>query len=76
MCSSGYRRYIILVYLSQNSARCTRTVRAVFSVQECDLVVVLVCINLTLQLRKSYSVHMTVFLKLLFIAMLTNRHNH
>ena len=56
--------------------RCTRGVQVVFSEQECDLVVVLVCINLTLPLRKSCSVHMTVFLKLLFIAMLTNGHNH
>ena len=47
-----------------------------FSEQECDLVTVLVCINLTLPLRKSCSAHMTAFLKLLCIAMLTNGHNH
>ena len=50
--------------------------KRIFSEQECDLVTVLVCINLTLPLRKSCSVQMTVFLKLLFIAMLTNGHNH
>ena len=47
-----------------------------FSEQECDLVTMLVCINLILQLRKSCSVHMTVFLKLLFITMLINGQNH
>ena len=47
-----------------------------FSGQELDLVTVLVCINLTVPLKKSCSVHMTVFLKLLFIVMLTNGHNH
>ena len=45
-------------YLKQD----TRVAYAyVFSEQECDLVTVLVLINLTLLLRKSCSVHMTVF---------------
>ena len=47
-----------------------RRMRSFFSEHECDLVTVLVCINLTLPLRKSCRVHMTVFLKLLLIAML------
>ena len=66
----------VRIMLRLNQTRCTRGVRIVFSEQECDLVVVLVSINLTSSLRKSCSVHMTVFLKLLFNAMLTNEHNH
>ena len=57
----------------QQDAR--RRTRSFFSEQECYLVTVLVCINLNLTLRKSCSVHMTVFLKLLFIAMFTNGHD-
>ena len=41
--------------------RCTRGVRVFFSEQEYDLVTVLGCIHLALLLRKSCSVHMTVF---------------
>ena len=40
--------------------RCTQCVSVVFSEQECDLVVMLVWINVRL-LTKLYSVHMTVF---------------
>ena len=38
-----------------------RRTRIFFPEQECDPVTVLVCINLTLLLRKPCSVHMTVF---------------
>ena len=41
--------------------RCTRGVCVVFPEKEFDPVTVLVSINLTLILRKSFSVHMTVF---------------
>ena len=42
--------------------RYTRDVRIFFSEQECDLVTVLVCINLTLPQLKSCSVQMPGFL--------------
>ena len=41
--------------------RCTQGVRVVFSEQECDPITVLVCINLTLLLRKSCNVQRTLF---------------
>ena len=46
-----------------------------FLEQESDLVTETICIDLTLPLRKSCSVHMTVFRYCLLIAMLTDGHN-
>ena len=62
----------------QYITRCTRAYAYFFSEQECDLVTMLVCINLTLLLRKSRRVHNNhdSVSKLLLIAMLTNGHNH
>ena len=65
-----------LVYMTARQTRCTRGVRVFFPEQECDPVTVLVCINLTLQLRTSCSVHMTMFEIVVHITMLTIGYNY
>ena len=55
-----------------------RTSSFFFSEQECDLVTVLVCINLTFLLRRSCRMHNYTWLYFIIVAHqnVDNRHNH